>query len=245
MDIFARKKNLRVMKIGNMDNLKQWVGERVLDFKSLIDGGVVVQMSYVPEALTLDDIKALPLGYHDHKGNMHKIVREPNEREYRDMWFGWLVESGITSNSVIYVKDGITVGIGTGEQDRVGVAKIAKDKAYEKLKDRICFERHNIPYNDLEVLEREARNRSGLDNPFTEQKAIIDQKVIDMRGGLEESVMVSDAFFPFRDGIDVGLREGVTAVVQPGGSERDFESIEACNEANATMVFTEQRSFKH
>ena len=43
--------------------------------------------------------------------------------------------------------------------------------------------------------------------------------------------MVSDAFFPFRDGVDVGLREGVTAVVQPGGSERDFEVIEACNEA--------------
>ena len=57
--------------------------------------------------------------------------------------------------------------------------------------------------------------------------------------------MVSDAFFPFRDGIDVGLSEGVTAVVQPGGSLRDFESIEACNEYNAAMVFTGQRSFKH
>ena len=43
--------------------------------------------------------------------------------------------------------------------------------------------------------------------------------------------MVSDAFFPFRDGVDVGLREGVTAVIQPGGSDRDFEIIEACNEA--------------
>ncbi len=57
--------------------------------------------------------------------------------------------------------------------------------------------------------------------------------------------MVSDAFFPFRDGIDVGLKEGVTAVIQPGGSERDFESIEACNEVNAVRVNTGQRSFKH
>ena len=45
-----------------------------------------------------------------------------------DLLFGWLVESGITSNSVIYVKDCVTIGIGTGEQDRVGVAQIARDK---------------------------------------------------------------------------------------------------------------------
>ena len=57
-----------------------------------------------------------------------------------DLLFGWLVESGITSNSVIYVKDEVTVGIGTGEQDRVGVAQIARDKAYRKLADQYCFE---------------------------------------------------------------------------------------------------------
>jgi len=57
--------------------------------------------------------------------------------------------------------------------------------------------------------------------------------------------MVSDAFFPFRDGVDVGLREGVTSVIQPGGSENDYQSIEACNEVGATMVYTGQRSFKH
>jgi phosphoribosylaminoimidazolecarboxamide formyltransferase/IMP cyclohydrolase len=59
--------------------------------------------------------------------------------------------------------------------------------------------------------------------------------------------MISDAFFPFRDGVDVGLRQGVTAVVQPGGSIRDFEVIEACNQAvpPAAMVFTGQRAFKH
>ncbi len=60
-----------------------------------------------------------------------------------------------------------------------------------------------------------------------------------------DALMVSDAFFPFRDGIDVGLREGVTAVIQPGGSINDYQSIEACNEYGACMVFTGQRSFKH
>ena len=57
--------------------------------------------------------------------------------------------------------------------------------------------------------------------------------------------MVSDDFFPFRDGVDVGIREGITAVIQPGGSERDFESITACNEAGVAMVVSGQRCFKH
>jgi phosphoribosylaminoimidazolecarboxamide formyltransferase/IMP cyclohydrolase len=59
--------------------------------------------------------------------------------------------------------------------------------------------------------------------------------------------MVSDAFFPFRDGVDVAIKEGITAIVQPGGSDRDFEVIEACNEAHppVAMVFTGQRVFKH
>ena len=76
-------------------------------------------------------------------------------------------------------------------------------------------------------------------------RASIEAVVKDEHGGLKGSIMVSDAFFPFRDGIDIGLKEGVTAVVQPGGSLRDFESIEACNEFNAAMVYTGQRSFRH
>ncbi len=59
--------------------------------------------------------------------------------------------------------------------------------------------------------------------------------------------MVSDAFFPFRDGVDVGIRQGISAVCHPGGSVRDYEVIEACNEADppVAMVFTGQRAFKH
>ena len=65
------------------------------------------------------------------------------------------------------------------------------------------------------------------------------------KGGLIGSSMISDAFFPFRDGVEIGIEQGVTAVVQPGGSMRDFECIEACNESDVAMVFTGQRSFKH
>jgi len=148
-DIFEKKKDLRVMEIRNMERLRDWVGVPVLDFKSLIDGGIAVQSSYVAEVRTLEDIKECRLGETEYNGETHKINREPTEQEYKDMLFGWLVEAGVTSNSVIYVKDGVTVGIGTGEQDRVGVAKIARDKAYEKIQDKICFEATKKSYDEV------------------------------------------------------------------------------------------------
>ncbi|MGB5745404.1 MAG: IMP cyclohydrolase, partial [Desulfobacterales bacterium] len=227
MDVLATKKNLRVVKIGNIDRLQTFVGQRCVEFKSLIDGGIITQWSFVPTSRSRDDLKMAETEY---KGQVFKINRAPTDQEYEDMLFGWLVESGITSNSVIYVKDLVTVGIGTGEQDRVGVAEIARDKAYRKLADRYCFEGLGIPYNEL---------------TDTEKKAEFDERVAREKGGLIGAAMVSDAFFPFRDGVDVGIREGIAAVIQPGGSGNDYQSIEACNEANVTMVYTGQRSFKH
>ncbi len=227
MDILGKRKNLRVMRINNMERLAEYDGARFVDLKSLMDGGMVAQWSFVPEARTTDDLMPASATY---KGEEYKIKRLPTEREYDDLLFGWLVEAGVTSNSVLYVKNGVTVGIGTGEQDRVGVAEIARDKAYRKLADRLCWEAHATPYNSLEDADA---------------KAEIDREVQNQRGGLPGSCMVSDAFFPFRDGAEVGIKEGVTAIVQPGGSARDHESIEACNEANVSMVYTGQRSFKH
>jgi phosphoribosylaminoimidazolecarboxamide formyltransferase/IMP cyclohydrolase len=227
MDIFAKKKNLRVIKIENIEKLHNFVGERFVEFKSLIDGGIVAQWSFVPEARSKKDLRLAECTY---KGQSYKIKREPTEKEYEDMLFGWLVEAGVTSNSVIYVKDKVTVGIGTGEQDRVGVAEIARDKAYRKLADRYCFEQYGVSYNDFNDKDK---------------KEEIDQKVTSEKGGLAGAAMVSDAFFPFRDGVDIGLKEGISCVIQPGGSENDYQSIEACNEAGAAMVYTGQRSFKH
>jgi len=226
-DILASRKNLRIVRIDNIKRLEDFATRQVVDFKSLIDGGVIAQWSFLPQTRGPGDVTLASCVY-DNKE--YKVKREPTREEMDDMIFGWLVEAGVTSNSVLYVKDRCTVGIGTGEQDRVGVAQIARDKAYRKLADRYCFEEHGIPYNNL-VSEEKRRE--------------IDEKVKEQRGGLKGAAMVSDAFFPFRDGVDVGLNEGVSAVIQPGGSERDYESIEACNEHDATMVFTGQRSFKH
>jgi len=59
------------------------------------------------------------------------------------------------------------------------------------------------------------------------------------------SVMASDAFFPFRDGIDAAAAAGIAAVVQPGGSMRDPEVIAAADEQGLAMVFTGRRHFRH
>lgn len=224
--ILAARKNLRVMRVGNIARLAAFSTERFVDFKSLIDGAVIAQLSFVPQTQTAADL--LP-AMTTRRGVTYKVNREPTAKEIADMLFGWKVEAGVTSNSVLYVKDGVTVGIGAGEQDRVGVAVIARDKAYRNMRERLAYERHKNAYRFLDA----------------DRQAEIDAAVNAVNGGLKGAVMASDAFFPFRDGVDVGLDAGVTAVIQPGGSLRDFEVVEAVNEAGATMVFTGQRSFKH
>ena len=237
VDILARRKNLRIVQIRRISRLEEYRSLRFVDFKSLIDGGVIVQQSPVNRIRSRADFLPAKAVY---KGREYAIERQPTVGEYEDMLFGWNVEQGITSNSVIYVRGGVTIGIGTGEQDRVGVAEIAIFKAYTKYADALCFKKYGVPYKTLELeTVRGVRDRALLSE--------IDEVTKKARGGLIGATMVSDAFFPFRDGVDVGIREGITAIVQPGGSDRDFESIEACNQANpqVAMVFTGQRAFRH
>lgn len=235
--ILAKRKNLRIVKINRIDNLDYYKESRFVDFKSLIDGGLIVQQSPVNRIKTSADFT---LATTEYKGKVYTVDKKPSKEEFADMLFGWQVEQGITSNSVIYVKDGVTIGIGTGEQDRVGVAEIAVTKAYTKYADALCFKRHNIPMKEMELKVKNGEADEAI--PIE-----IDAETMEAFGGLIGSTMVSDAFFPFRDGIDVGIEQGVGAVVQPGGSIRDYEIIQACNEAEpqVTMVFTGQRAFKH
>jgi phosphoribosylaminoimidazolecarboxamide formyltransferase/IMP cyclohydrolase len=237
LPILRKSPNLRIVRIDKINRLKEYTEKRFVEFKSLIDGGIIVQQSPINSIKTPADFKPASVEY---RGTTYTIERKPTEEEYADMLFGWQVEQGITSNSVIYVKDGVTVGIGTGEQDRVGVAEIAIFKAYTKHSDALCFVKYGIPYKQLEAEIRKGERDAAL-------KEEIDKATNEAHGGLVGATMVSDAFFPFRDGVDVAIKEGIRAIVHPGGSLRDFESIEACNEANpqVTMVFTGQRAFKH
>jgi len=237
LEIISKRANLRVVKIERIDRLAEFEKHRFIDFKSLIDGGIIVQQSAVNSIRSAADLKPATASW---KGEEYRCLREPDQREIDDMIFGWAIEHGVTSNSVLYVKDGCTVGIGTGEQDRVGVAEIAVHKAYIKYADLISFDRYNMSYADL------AQTVKRGDNAASDMEEI-DRQVAAERAGLPGSVMISDAFFPFRDGADVGIEQGVSAILQAGGSMRDFETIEACNEADpqVAMMYTGQRSFKH
>jgi len=237
LEFLSKRTNLRILRINRLDRLSEYAQTRFVDFKSLIDGGIVIQQSPLNRIRSFDDFTVAST---EHKGKTYSIERKPTERECADMLFGWQVEQGITSNSVIYVKKGVTVGIGTGEQDRVGVAEIAIFKAYTKYADALCFKKYGLPYKELELaVEKGQKDRALLVEIEKESKAA--------KGGLIGACMISDAFFPFRDGVDVAIREGITGIVQPGGSMRDFEVIEACNQADpqVSMVVTGQRAFKH
>ncbi|MBR4522620.1 MAG: IMP cyclohydrolase [Kiritimatiellae bacterium] len=244
MEVFAAKKNLRVFRIRNMARLQNYAARPVIDFKSLIDGGIVAQTSFIAKARTAEDLipaycrrKLVDKATGAVSFEEHTIKRLPTPQEYEDLLFGWLVEAGVTSNSVLYVKDGVTVGIGTGEQDRVGVAEIARDKAYTKRADWISWEKYQKPYNDLRLAFGEQAGAL--------KQAEIMEQVRAEKGGLPGCAMVSDAFFPFRDGAEVGIREGITSIIQPGGAIRDWDVIDCCNEHGIAMVFTGQRSFRH
>ncbi len=235
LKILSRAKNLRILRLAKLDELARYRDLRFVDFKSLTDGGIIVQQSAINTVRRPEDLKPAAV---EHDGKTYAVEREPTPAEIEDMLFGWAVEQGVTSNSVLFVKDGVTVGIGTGEQDRVGVAEIAVYKAYTKYADALCFKRYGLPYKTLEA-EVEAGRRDAA------EKEAIDAETKEAKGGLIGSTMVSDAFFPFRDGVDVGLKQGVKAVIQPGGSLRDWEIIETVNEYGATMAFTGQRAFRH
>ena len=95
-----------------------------------------------------------------------------------------------------------------------------------------------------------ARNLKTVGVGAGQMSRVVSAKIAGLKAKEEElevtgSVMASDAFFPFRDGIDAAAKEGIAAVIQPGGSMRDEEVIEAANEHEIAMVFTSTRHFRH
>ena len=131
--------------------------------------------------------------------------RQPTDAEMRDLIFAFTVGKHVKSNTIVYVKDGATVGIGAGQMSRVDSARIAARKAEDVAK--------------ADALKK-PRERKG-------------------------SVVASDAFFPFADGLLAAVDAGATAVIQPGGSVRDAEVIEAADKAGLAMLFTGIRHFRH
>lgn len=237
LEILAKRKNLRVLHLPALGHLQDYAGTPFLDIKSLMDGGLVLQQSFVNRIRTVDDF--IPASATS-KDGVSVQARKPNKQEAEDLLFAWAVEAGVSSNSVIFVRNGVTVAIGTGEQDRVGCVELAIHKAYTKFADKLVFERCQKSLYELQL-------QALSDAEAAQLLEEVNAKTRAARGGLPGTVLVSDGFFPFRDGVDTALAQGVTAIAQPGGSIRDTEVIMACNEAQpmVAMVFTGQRSFKH
>ncbi len=183
--IFAKKKNLRLLTMGTLPDVNA-ASQTIRQ----VSGGYLVQQKDVGQVL--------PSNF--------KVVtkRAPSPEELRDMLFAWKVAKHVKSNAIVYVKDSATVGIGAGQMSRVDSTRIAARKAID-MADFL-----------------------GLSAPLT-----------------QGSVVASDAFFPFADGLITAAEAGATALIQPGGSMRDEEVIAAADEHGIAMLFTRIRHFKH
>ena len=176
LKVFEKKKNLRLLKLEGLDKK---INRKGMIFRSVV-GGFLSQER---------DVKLTPRS--DWKIATKK---KPNEKELRSMDFAVKCVKHIKSNSVVFVKETKTVGIGGGQTARVDATWIATNKGKENIKG---------------------------------------------------STMASDAFFPFRDAVDVAAEAGVNAIIQPGGSIRDEEVVQAADDHGISMVFSGQRYFRH
>lgn len=195
------------------------------------------------------------------RDDLGKIVTECKnlpESAVRDMFIAWITLKFTQSNSVCYVLDGQTIGVGAGQQSRVHCARLAGSKAdLWRLRQHPSIlalpfkegikrpDRDNAidQFLQPDVTEAEKKNWS---NVFTQTpERLKDEERRAWLDGLTDVVLGSDAFFPFRDSIDRAAKSGVKFVLQPGGSNRDEDVIAACDEYGMTMVFSGLRLFHH
>lgn len=153
-----------------------------LDFKR-VSGGLLIQDADIHK-LSTPDLKTA-------------TERAPSESEMRDLLFAWKCVKHVKSNAIAIAKNGVLIGVGAGQMNRVQSVELAIKQASA--------------------------------NP----------------NGIAGAVLASDAFFPFDDGPEAAARAGITAIIQPGGSNRDADSIALCDRENLAMIFTGVRHFRH
>lgn len=175
LEVLKKKKGLRVLETGR---LASHLSDRFEMRK--VRGGILVQ-EWDEEVLREDALRVV-------------TKREPSREEMEELVFAMKIVKHVKSNAIVITKERQLIGVGAGQMNRVGAAKIALEQAGEKSKG---------------------------------------------------AALASDAFFPFRDTLDEAAAAGVSAVIQPGGSVKDEESIQAADEHGMVMVFTGMRHFKH
>ena len=173
LEILTQKKNIRLLEIDmTIDNAEQ-------EFVS-VSGGYLVQDKDNKDISREEMTVATDV--------------QPTEAQWDAMLLGWKVVSSVKSNAVILSNHKQTVGIGAGQMNRVGSAKIAIERAIE-INDNVA--------------------------------------------------LVSDGFFPMGDTVEYAAEHGIKAIIQPGGSIKDQDSIDMANKYGITMVMTGMRHFKH
>ena len=149
-----------------------------------------------------------------------------DEATLADLEFAWRTVRAVRSNAILLVKDGASVGVGMGQVNRVDSCKLAVERA-----------------NTLGSRSTGDAAASNVDSAGGARASEVVAEAPEQRS--IGAVAASDAFFPFADGLQVLIDAGVKAVVQPGGSVRDQESIDAANAAGITMYLTGTRHFAH
>lgn len=183
LEVLCTKKNLRLLKV---DMSREEGGHNM--YVSM-NGGILVQEQDIETKTVTAD--------------MCVTEAKPSEAQLTDLDFAWRIVKHVKSNAIVVVKDGATLGVGAGQMNRVGSAKIALEQAEAALKE------------------------AGKDI------------------WTEGVVLGSDGFFPFDDTVTLASEYGVKAIVQPGGSVRDEDSVKKANECGITMLCTGMRHFKH
>jgi phosphoribosylaminoimidazolecarboxamide formyltransferase/IMP cyclohydrolase len=175
LEILKVKKNLRILKFS-----KDKLPKKNQNSTKSIMGGLLVQDNDDSEEKTEDWISV--------------TNKNPSHQINLDLNFAWKICKHVKSNAIVIAKDQKTIGIGAGQMNRVGAAKIALKAAGSLSSD---------------------------------------------------AVLASDGFFPFADTVELANEYGIKAIIQPGGSLRDQESIDMCNSKGISMVFTQKRHFLH
>ena len=185
--------------------------------------------------------------------------KEIPENARRDLLIAMITLKYTQSNSVCYVKDGQTIGVGAGQQSRIHCTRLAGDKA-DKWWLRQCPKVLNLPFkadirkpdrdNTIDVYtsdDWEDVLADGVwENFFTEKPEPMTRE--ERKAWIAKNTGValgSDAFFPFGDNIERAHRSGVEYIAQTGGSIRDDNVIETCDKYNIAMAMTGVRLFHH
>ncbi|MDQ0430618.1 phosphoribosylaminoimidazolecarboxamide formyltransferase/IMP cyclohydrolase [Planomicrobium stackebrandtii] len=174
IELLTQKKNIRLLTIPfDRKTTDKWNTVTV-------EGGLLIQQPDV-------------FGYEDADIQI-ATERQPTAAELAALKLGWSVVKHVKSNAIVVCNSEMTLGIGAGQMNRVGSAKIALEQAGEAA---------------------------------------------------QGAIMASDAFFPMSDTVEAAAQAGIKAIIQPGGSKKDQESIDKANEYGIAMIFTGVRHFKH